>query len=218
MFIELLLWMLVESHLYLYLIEWKTRPCTTVRDSEDILGQYSLQKYLCVWLMGISFLISLNNPIFKNIPRVVCFWYLVIWCICITYLCIFSFLFACLTHGNIIFDLKRVFLKLCNWRKLETSSQIVVNLAEKLCHSTFAERHFVSLSFDIFTFLKSSYWASVVHFELPDYRSFLITREKNNILRRVSARPISVHFKLRLIVIKTCFKGFQKIEYTDWHW
>ena len=61
----------------------KTRPCTTVRDSEEILGGYSLQKYLSVWFMGISFLISLNNPLFKNIPHVGSFCYLVIWCICV---------------------------------------------------------------------------------------------------------------------------------------
>ena len=58
-------------------------------------------------------------------------------CDVFVYLCICIFVFACLTHGNIIFDLKRVFLKLCNWRKLETSSQIVVNLAETFCRSTF---------------------------------------------------------------------------------
>ena len=39
--------------------------------------------YLHVWLMGIPFLISLNNPLFKNIPHVGSFCYLVIWCICV---------------------------------------------------------------------------------------------------------------------------------------
>ena len=29
--------------------------------------------------MGISFLISLNNPLFKNIPHVRSFWHFVIW-------------------------------------------------------------------------------------------------------------------------------------------
>ena len=79
---------LLQSPLYAYKLclrrrKVRTRPCTTVRDSEEILGGYSLQKYLSVWLMGISFLISLNNPLFKNITHVGSFCYLVIWCICV---------------------------------------------------------------------------------------------------------------------------------------
>merc|ERR1712208_167468 len=31
--------------------------------------------YLCVGHMGINFLISLNNPLFKNIPHVGSFWH-----------------------------------------------------------------------------------------------------------------------------------------------
>ena len=81
----------------------------------DILEQSSFQKYttclvflalrhmlylcilylyfLClrVWHMGISFLICLNNPLFKNIPHVGSFWHFVICCICVfvyLYLCI----------------------------------------------------------------------------------------------------------------------------------
>ena len=65
---------LLQSPLYAYKLclrrrKVRTRPCTTVRDSEEILGGYSLQKYLSVWLMGISFLISLNNPFFKHSHR-----------------------------------------------------------------------------------------------------------------------------------------------------
>ena len=61
--------------------------------------------YLHVWLMGISFLIPLNNSCLKNIPHVGSFWHLLILCICVfVYLCICIFLFACLTRGNIIFD------------------------------------------------------------------------------------------------------------------
>merc|ERR1711989_8708 len=56
--------------------------------------------------MGISFLISLNNPLFKNMPHVGSFWQFVICCICVfVYLCICIFVFVCLTHGNIIFDI-----------------------------------------------------------------------------------------------------------------
>ena len=47
--------------------------------------------YLCVWHIWLWFLISLNNPLFKNIPHVGSFWHLVICCICVfvyLYLCI----------------------------------------------------------------------------------------------------------------------------------
>merc|ERR1712020_285125 len=55
--------------------------------------------------MGISFLIPLNNPLFKNIPHVGSFWHFVICCICVfVYLCICIFVFVRSTHGNIIFD------------------------------------------------------------------------------------------------------------------
>ena len=61
--------------------------------------------YLRVWHMGISFFISLNNPLFKNIPHVRSFWHFVICCICVFVYFVFVFLvFARLTHGNIIFD------------------------------------------------------------------------------------------------------------------
>ena len=55
--------------------------------------------YLCVWLMEISFLISLNKPLFKTIQHVGSFWYFVICCICV----FVYFVFACLTRGNTIF-------------------------------------------------------------------------------------------------------------------
>ena len=79
----------------------ETRPCTTMRDSENIHEQSSLQKYTTcwvflafvnrkfvflyspIWLMGMSFLISLNNPLFKNIQHVGSFWYFIICCICV---------------------------------------------------------------------------------------------------------------------------------------
>ena len=47
--------------------------------------------YLCVCHMEIPFFISLNNPLFKNIPHVGSFWHFVICCICVfvyLYLCI----------------------------------------------------------------------------------------------------------------------------------
>ena len=58
--------------------------------------------YLRVWRMGISFLIPLNNPLFKNMPHVGSFWHLTIWCICVFCICIF--VFARLTPGIIIFN------------------------------------------------------------------------------------------------------------------
>ena len=51
--------------------------------------------YLCVWHMWISFLIPLNNPLFKNIPHVGSFWHFVICCICVfVCLCICVFVFG----------------------------------------------------------------------------------------------------------------------------
>ena len=45
--------------------------------------------YLHGWLMEISFLISLNNPLFKNIQHVGSFWYFVMCFICVfVYLCV----------------------------------------------------------------------------------------------------------------------------------
>merc|ERR1711989_295194 len=56
--------------------------------------------------MGIKFLISLNNPLFKNMPHVGSFSHFLICCICVfVYLRICIFVFACLTHGNMIFDI-----------------------------------------------------------------------------------------------------------------
>merc|ERR1712173_111461 len=80
------------------------------------LGSYGWQRhlcicvfvflYLCVRHMGISFLISLNNPLFKNIPHVGSFWHFVICCICVfVYLCICVCVFVHETLGNISFDI-----------------------------------------------------------------------------------------------------------------
>ena len=61
--------------------------------------------YLHVWHMGVSFLIPLNNPLFKNIPHIGSFWYFIICCICVfLYFCICICLFARSTNRNIIFD------------------------------------------------------------------------------------------------------------------
>ena len=46
--------------------------------------------YLRVWLTEISFLISLNKPLFKNIQHVGSFWYFVICCTCV-----FVYLYFC---------------------------------------------------------------------------------------------------------------------------
>ena len=62
--------------------------------------------YLHVWLMEISFLISLNNPLFKNIQHVGSFWYFVMCFICVfVYLCICICVFVYETLGNISFDI-----------------------------------------------------------------------------------------------------------------
>ena len=51
--------------------------------------------YLRFWHMGISFLIYLNNPLFKNILHVGSFWHFVICCICVfVCLCICVFVFG----------------------------------------------------------------------------------------------------------------------------
>ena len=51
--------------------------------------------YLRFWHMGISFLTSLNNPLFKNIPHGGSFWHFVICCICVfVCLCICVFVFG----------------------------------------------------------------------------------------------------------------------------
>ena len=47
--------------------------------------------YLHVWHMEMSFLISLNNPLFKNMPYVGSFWQFVICCICV-----FVYLYFCI--------------------------------------------------------------------------------------------------------------------------
>ena len=51
--------------------------------------------------MGISFVISLNNPLFKNMPYVGCFWHFIICWICVFCICVLY----CLTQRNIIFDI-----------------------------------------------------------------------------------------------------------------
>ena len=62
--------------------------------------------YLRVWHMGISFFISLNNPLFKNIPHVRSFWHFVICCICVfVYLCICVCVFVYKKLGNISVDI-----------------------------------------------------------------------------------------------------------------
>ena len=56
--------------------------------------------YLRIWHMGVSFLIPLNNPLFKNIPHVGSFWHFAICRICVfVYLCNWIFVFARLTLG-----------------------------------------------------------------------------------------------------------------------
>ena len=49
--------------------------------------------YLRVWRMGISFLIPLNNPLFKNMPHVGSFWHLTICCVCVFVYFVIVFVF-----------------------------------------------------------------------------------------------------------------------------
>jgi len=66
----------------------------------------TVQKSNCLmfhWHIGISFLMSLNNPLFKNIPHIGSFWHFVICFICVFCICIF--VFVCSAHGNMIFDI-----------------------------------------------------------------------------------------------------------------
>ena len=50
--------------------------------------------YLCVWHTGMSFLISLNNHFFKNIPHVGAFCFFVICCVCVFVYFVFVFVFV----------------------------------------------------------------------------------------------------------------------------
>ena len=63
-------------------------------------------------------MISLNNPLFSNIPHGGFFRNFVICCICVfVYLCSCIFVFALLTHGNIILDIleQSSFQKYTTW-------------------------------------------------------------------------------------------------------
>ena len=109
--------------------DYKTRPCTTVRDSEDILEQSSFQKYITCWVfLALCHMMHLSICVIMYLYFCICvfgtwecnFWYP--WTILFSkichmlgllgtlsyavflYLCICIFVFACLTHGNIIFD------------------------------------------------------------------------------------------------------------------
>ena len=64
--------------------------------------------YLRIWHMGVSFLIPLNNPLFKNIPHVGSFWHFVICSTCVfvyLYLCICICVFARHALKNIDFEI-----------------------------------------------------------------------------------------------------------------
>ena len=61
--------------------------------------------YLCIWQFRISFLMSLNRWLFKNIAHAGYFWHFLICCTCVfVYLCICECVFVYLTIQNIIFD------------------------------------------------------------------------------------------------------------------
>ena len=91
--------------------------------------------------MGISFLIPLNNPLFKNMPHIGSFWHFVICCICVfVYLRICIFVFACLTHGNIIFDIleQSSFQKICHMSGVSGTLSCAVFLYLCFCIFVFA--------------------------------------------------------------------------------
>merc|ERR1711963_340830 len=76
-----------------------TRPCTTMQDSENIHEQSSVQKYITCWVFLVLY-------------------HMLDLCICI-------FVFACLIHGNIIFDI----LEQSSFQKYTTCWVFLV-----LCH------------------------------------------------------------------------------------
>ena len=77
--------------------ELQDKPVVTVQKSNCLMFHWHIA--------GVDrwFLISLNNPLSKNIPHVESFWHFVICCICVFCICIFVFVRS--THGNIIFKI-----------------------------------------------------------------------------------------------------------------
>ena len=67
----------------------------------QLLGKISVQDN--VNHMGISFLISLNNPLLKNVPHVGSFWHFIITCICVFVYFVFVFLYLHVWHMGISF-------------------------------------------------------------------------------------------------------------------
>ena len=90
-----------------------TRPCTTVRDSEDILQQSPFQKYTTCWVfLALYFAfahLTYGNIIFDTLERSYFQKYTTCWvflALCdMLYLCICIFVFVRSAHGNIIFDI-----------------------------------------------------------------------------------------------------------------
>merc|ERR1712066_689460 len=93
--------------------------------------------YLCIRHVGMSFLISLNNPLFKNIPHVGSFWHFAICCICV---------FVRSTHGNMIFDI----LEQSSFQKY-TTCWVFLALRHMLylCICVFVHETLGNISFDI---------------------------------------------------------------------
>ena len=110
-----------------------TRPCTTVRDSEDILEQSPFQKYTTCWVfLALYFAfahLTHGSIIFDTLEQSSFQKYTTYWVFLVLhhmlYLCICIFVFACLINGNIIFDI----LEQSSFQKYTTCWVFLV-----LCH------------------------------------------------------------------------------------
>ena len=144
-------WHLLIVNLYFYISLFDSWECHswypwTILSSKiyNMLGlsgtlSYTVFVYLCisvfvflylhVWFMAISFFISSNNLLFKNIQHVGSFWYFVVCFICVfVYLCIcicvFVFVYLCMRHLviSVLISLDQVLSDI--WRKINYQGNI----------------------------------------------------------------------------------------------
>ena len=123
-----------------------------IQISIQLLAWYIQYQCICAF-DTYNFLISLNNPLFKNIPLVRSFWHFVICCICVFRIFVF-FVIARLTHGNIIFDI----LGQTSFQKYTT------------CWVCLALRHMLYLCICLFVFARFTH-VNII-FDNPEQSSF----------------------------------------------
>ena len=76
--------------------EYQKLCCSTTHKeivgcSNTVNASLSVNYHQCISISAsASFSISLNNPLFKNIPLVLSFWHFVICCICVVCICVFG--------------------------------------------------------------------------------------------------------------------------------